>query len=67
MSEAKSSFRKHVLALLGEGYGDKTLVLCPTVFVRLLRRPQSRHPAQPNPLLVRPHQGRRWLVLQVLR
>ena len=36
MSEAKSSFRKHVLALLGEGYGDKTLVLCPTVFVRLL-------------------------------
>jgi len=35
-SKPPSSFRKHVLALLGESYGDKTLVLCPTVFVRLL-------------------------------
>ena len=35
MTEAKS-FRKQVLSLLGETYGDKTLVLCPTVFVRLL-------------------------------
>ena len=35
MSEAKS-FRKHVLALLGEQYGDRTLVLCPTAFVKLL-------------------------------
>ena len=35
MSEAKS-FRRHVLALLGEQYGDRTLVLCPTAFVKLL-------------------------------
>ncbi len=34
-SEPPTSFRKHVLALLGESYGDKTLVLCPTAFVRL--------------------------------
>src|SRR5664279_1440922 len=32
-----AAFREHVLALLGESYGDKTLVLCPTVFVTLLR------------------------------
>jgi hypothetical protein len=31
-----AAFRKHVLALLGETYGDKTLVLCPTAFVTLL-------------------------------
>src|SRR5664279_308562 len=31
-----AAFREHVLALLGESYGDKTLVLCPTVFVTLL-------------------------------
>lgn len=31
-----TQFRKQVLALLGERYSDKTLVLCPTVFVRLL-------------------------------
>ena len=36
MAEATVSFRKHVLALIGEAYGDKTLVLCPTVFVKLL-------------------------------
>lgn len=29
-------FRKQVMTLLGERYSDKTLVLCPTVFVRLL-------------------------------
>ena len=32
-----ASFRKHVLALIGETYGDKTLCLCPTGFVRLFR------------------------------
>ena len=32
-----TSFRKHVLALIGETYGDKTLCLCPTGFVRLFR------------------------------
>ncbi|MEO8393302.1 MAG: hypothetical protein ABI700_09950 [Chloroflexota bacterium] len=31
-----AAFRKHVLALIGENYGDKTLVLCPTAFVKLL-------------------------------
>ena len=31
-----ASFRKHVLALIGENYGDRTLCLCPTGFVRLL-------------------------------
>ncbi len=31
-----AAFRKQVFSLLGENYGDKTLVLCPTVFVRLL-------------------------------
>src|SRR5215216_6485453 len=31
-----AAFRKYVLALLGENYGDKTLVLCPTAFVILL-------------------------------
>lgn len=30
------TFRKQVFALLGERYSDKTLVLCPTVFVKLL-------------------------------
>lgn len=29
-------FRKQVFAMLGERYSDKTLVLCPTVFVKLL-------------------------------
>ena len=32
-----TSFRKHVLALIGETYGDKTFCLCPTGFVRLFR------------------------------
>ncbi len=31
-----AAFRKQVFALLGESYGDKTLVLCPTLFVKLL-------------------------------
>ncbi len=31
-----AGFRKHVFTMLGERYSDKTLVLCPTVFVRLL-------------------------------
>ena len=35
--QATTSFRKHVLALIGETYGDKTLCLCPTGFVRLFR------------------------------
>ncbi len=35
MALPQPSFRKHVFALLGESYGDKTLVLCPTAFVRL--------------------------------
>lgn len=29
-------FRKQVLTMLGERYSDRTLVLCPTVFVKLL-------------------------------
>ncbi len=37
MAEVTVSFRKHVLALIGETYGDKTLCLCPTGFVRLFR------------------------------
>jgi hypothetical protein len=35
-SKPPAAFRKYVLALLGENYGDKTLVLCPTAFVTLL-------------------------------
>ena len=35
--QAKTSFRKQILALIGENYGDKTLCLCPTGFVRLFR------------------------------
>lgn len=31
-----AAFRKQVMTLLGETYSDKTLVLCPTAFVRLL-------------------------------
>ena len=34
-SNPPASFRKQVFTLLGESYGDKTLVLCPTAFVRL--------------------------------
>jgi hypothetical protein len=35
-SKPTAAFRKYVLTLLGENYGDKTLVLCPTAFVTLL-------------------------------
>ena len=35
-SKPPAAFRSYVLALLGESYGDKTLVLCPTAFVTLL-------------------------------
>ena len=31
-----TSFRKQIMEPLGESYGDKTLVLCPTAFVKLL-------------------------------
>ena len=34
--KSATGFRKQVLDLLGESYGDKTLVLCPTAFVKLL-------------------------------
>ena len=34
--KSATSFRKQILDLLGESYGDKTLVLCPTAFVKLL-------------------------------
>jgi hypothetical protein len=34
--KAPAPFRKQVMTLLGENYGDKTLVLCPTLFVKLL-------------------------------
>ena len=40
--KSATGFRKQVLDLLGESYGDKTLVLCPTAFVRLLH---GDHPA----------------------
>ena len=34
--KSATSFRKQIMELLGESYGDKTLVLCPTAFVKLL-------------------------------
>ena len=34
--KSSTNFRKQILDLLGENYGDKTLVLCPTAFVKLL-------------------------------
>ena len=34
--KSPAAFRKQVLSFLGETYGDKTLVLCPTIFVKLL-------------------------------
>ena len=40
--KSATGFRKQVLDLLGESYGDKTLVLCPTAFVKLLH---GDHPA----------------------
>lgn len=34
--KAPAAFRKQVMTLLGENFGDRTLVLCPTAFVALL-------------------------------